>query len=138
MIGGMDLAQVIAAIPHQRMVGITHLDHGENWTQLKLAWSPDLVGYPETGVLAGGAIFTLMDTAAGMSVIVRLGAWRPLATLDLRLDYLKPAAPGLDVVARAECYKLTRRVAFVRGTAYHDDPEHPIAHATGTFMLTGE
>jgi acyl-coenzyme A thioesterase PaaI-like protein len=39
-------------------------------------------------------------------------------------------------MARAECYKLTRNVAFVRGVAYHDDPADPIAASTATFMLS--
>ncbi len=62
--------------------------------------------------------------------------WRPIATLDLRIDYMKPATPGKDLLARAECYKLTRNVAFVRGVAYHDDPSDPIATSVATFMLS--
>ena len=58
-----------------------------------------------------------------------------IATLDLRIDYLKPATPGRDVVARAHCYKLTRDIAFVRGVAFHDDEADPIATSAGTFML---
>jgi acyl-coenzyme A thioesterase PaaI-like protein len=64
------------------------------------------------------------------------GPWRPIATLDLRIDYMKPATPGRDLLARAECYKVTRNVAFVRGVAYHDDPSDPIATTVATFMLS--
>ena len=59
----------------------------------------------------------------------------PVATLDLRIDYLKPATPGCDVVGHASCYKLTRNVAFVRGLAFHEDEADPIASVAATFMI---
>jgi uncharacterized protein (TIGR00369 family) len=102
-----------------------------------MPYAPQLVAYPETGVIASGAIFSLMDSAAGFSVLVARGKMEPHATLDLRCDYLRPAEPGKTVYGRAECYKLTRRVAFVRGIAHDGDPGHPIAHVAGTFMFTG-
>jgi acyl-coenzyme A thioesterase PaaI-like protein len=58
-----------------------------------------------------------------------------IATLDLRIDYMKPATPHREVRARAHCYKMTRHVAFVRGVAFHDDEADPIATSAGTFML---
>ena len=64
-----------------------------------------------------------------------LGQFQPLVTIDLRLDYLRPALKGETVIARCECYKLTRQIAFVRGVAHGGDEQRPIAHATGTFML---
>jgi acyl-coenzyme A thioesterase PaaI-like protein len=88
-------------------------------------------------------ITSALDSASGAAVGSALAArvegmagWRPIATLDLRIDYMKPAMPGKDLLARAECYKLTRNVAFVRGTAYHDDPADPIATSVATFMLS--
>ena len=60
----------------------------------------------------------------------------PIATLDLRIDYLRPAEPGRDVLARAHCYKMTKNVAFTRAVAYHDDESNPIAHSVGTFMIS--
>ena len=102
---------------------------------IKLPYDEKLVGFPETGVLAGGAIYTLMDSVAGIAVFAALGTYMPAATLDLRIDYLKPAKPGEDVFGEARCYKLTRNVAFVRGRAHHGNPQRPIAHITGTFFL---
>ena len=39
-----------------------------------------------------------------------------------------------DVFAQAHCYKMTKTIAFVRATAYHDTPDDPVAAASGTFM----
>lgn len=126
----------MAAVPHLQALGIGYVASGDNWAELRMPYSPQLVAYPETGVIASGAIFSLMDTASGFSVFVSIGRFEPHATLDLRCDYLRPAKPGQTVIGRAECYKLTRRVAFVRGLAHDGDPAHPIAHVAGTFMRT--
>ena len=124
-------------VPHLQALGIGFVGRGPNWAELSMPYAPQLVAYPETGVIASGAIFSLMDSAAGFSVLVARGKMEPHATLDLRCDYLRPAEPGKTVFGRAECYKLTRRVAFVRGIAHDGDPDHPIAHVAGTFMFTG-
>ncbi|MGL4474262.1 MAG: PaaI family thioesterase, partial [Shewanella sp.] len=55
-------------------------------------------------------------------------------TLDLRVDYMRPAAPHLPVYAMAECYKLATSVAFTRAIAFQDSIDNPIAHAVGSFM----
>lgn len=123
------------AIPHQEMLGISFHASGPDWAELELAYSPDLVAYPDTGVIASGAIYALMDSTAGFAVMVALGETAPIATLDLRLDYLHPAVPHSPVVGRATCYKLTRRIAFVRGVAHQGDPAHPVANMVATFML---
>jgi acyl-coenzyme A thioesterase PaaI-like protein len=79
----------------------------------------------------------LLDATLGASVFLRAkdGEARAIATLDLRIDYMKPATPHRDVIARAVCYAMTRNVAFVRGAAFHDDERDPIATAAATFML---
>jgi acyl-coenzyme A thioesterase PaaI-like protein len=58
-----------------------------------------------------------------------------MATLDLRIDYMEPAIPHLDVLVRSECFKLTRNIAFVKGVAYQKDVNDPIATSMATFML---
>jgi uncharacterized protein (TIGR00369 family) len=136
--GGFDPKRFFELAPkvgHGRALGIDYRRSAENWVELALPLREELVGMPETGVLASGAIVSLLDTCGGSSVWIALGHFQPIVTIDLRLDYLRPAVKGETVIARCECYKLTRQVAFVRGTAHGGDPARPIAQATGTFML---
>lgn len=126
----------MSAVPHLEALGIRFREAGPDWAELHMPYAPQLVAYPETGVIASGTIFSLMDTAAGLSVLMKRGRMEPHATLDLRCDYLRPAEPGKTVIGRVECYKLTRRIAFVRGIAHDGDPGHPVAHVVGTFMFT--
>lgn len=116
-------------------MGITIVSVDDGRAKVHLPYRADLAGDSETGVLHGGAISTLMDTCCGMACFMGLPAVDSMATLDLRIDYLKPATPGLDVVAEAEVLKATRSVVFVRGVAYHTDKNDPIASCAGSFML---
>lgn len=121
---------------HGRFLGIDYHAHGPDWVELALPYADALVGDAASGVLASGPILTMMDTAASLSVWTRLGTFRPQATLDLRIDYLRPATPGRTVIGRGECYRITRAVSFVRGAAHDGDPADPLAHVAGTFMFT--
>lgn len=126
------------AIPHNRALGLRFVDFAEGEAKLCLPYSEQLIGNPETGALHGGAITSLLDAACGAAVFLKLGRPTPIATLDLRIDYLKMGSAGRDVVCKCECYKVTRTVAFVRGIAYHDDENDPIAAVTGSFMIQGK
>jgi uncharacterized protein (TIGR00369 family) len=123
-------------VPHDRALGIQVIGVVDGEVQYELPYDRKLVGDPDTGILHGGAITSLLDTCSGAAVFAALPALVPIATLDLRIDYLKPAEPGKTVICRARCYKLTRNVAFTRAVAYQDDPEDAVARSVGTFMLS--
>ena len=120
---------------HSGFLGLRYSNHGADWIELMFDWREDLVGDPDTGVLASGPIISLLDNATSMSVWTRTGTFRPQVTLDLRIDYTRAAIPGKSIVARAECYQLRRSMAFVRGIAHDGDPADPVAHAAGVFMM---
>jgi uncharacterized protein (TIGR00369 family) len=103
----------------------------------RLDWQEALVGDPESGSLMGGVITTLIDHASGLSVALATRSQRfPEATLELRIDYLKPSRRGSAVCVKAECHKVTRRIAFVRATAWHaDNIDDVIATGVATFMM---
>jgi uncharacterized protein (TIGR00369 family) len=126
---------LIAHVPHAKAIGLTVVDAAPAEAWLSVPYDEKLVGNVETGVIHGGVITTLLDNACGIAVQLALGARMSIATLDLRIDYMKPATPGLDLMSHAHCYKVTRNIAFVRGTAYHTDEADPIATCVGTFML---
>ena len=79
-----------------------------------------------------------MDMATSLAVLDRRSArFRPQATLDLRVDDPRPAAPErTSLSAAATCYRVTRSIAFVRGIAHDGDPDDPVANVTGTFIGT--
>ena len=136
--GRFDAAGLFAMarqVGHGRALGIEMVGSGDDWVEIALPWREELVGVPETGMLASGAIVSLLDTCGGASVWQALGHFQPLATIDLRLDYYRPANRGETVSARCRCDSLTRLIAFVTGIAHVGDEAHPVARATGTFIL---
>lgn len=122
-------------IPHVKELGMEVVEVAGGVAIMELPYQERLVGNPETGVLHGGAVTTLIDTVCGIAVVSALDEPCPIATLDLRIDYLRPAEPGAALISRAECYKVTKQMAFVRATAYQGDPDDPVATSAGTFIL---
>ena len=128
----------VRRLGHGGALGIGYRDHGEDWAELTLPYDERLIGMPDSGIIASGPIISLMDMATSLAIWCRIGRFRPQATLDLRVDYLRPATPGRTIVGRGECYGVTRSVGFVRGLAHDGEAEDPVAHVGGTFMFTDE
>lgn len=124
-----------AHVPHCRRLGMEVVRTGPCEAVVRLPWREELVGDPRRGVVFGGVITTLLDHAGGLAVSCSLAELTAIATLDLRIDYLRAAEPRCDLVGRAECYRLTRHVAFVRGSAWDRSAVDPFATCLATFML---
>lgn len=119
---------------HSGWLGLKYVGAGENWVELELPWREDLLGEEDRHVLASGPIVSLLDMASGMSIWVKTRTFTPVATLDLRVDYQRPARERSAVIGRVECYRTTRSAAFVRGIAHDGDREDPVATMAGVFM----
>ncbi|MGV6849590.1 MAG: PaaI family thioesterase [Marinibacterium sp.] len=127
--------QFIEAIPHARALGLALQDIGDGWAEISMPYDLKLVGDPQTGVIHGGAVSAMMDTCCGAAVMSHPAQPGSTATIDLRIDYMRAATPGQTLVTRAECYHVTRNVAFVRARAVDDDADRPVAAAAGTFTV---
>lgn len=110
------------------------VEPGHVWGQQP--WAEHLVGDPDTGVIHGGVITTFLDNLSGMASTSALTELRFVATIDLRIDYMRPAEPRRAIIGEAECYHVTRSVCFTRAWAYHETRDKVIATAAGTFAIT--
>lgn len=125
---------MVGGTPHARALGIELVSVTAGHAIMKVPYREDLVGDAETGVLAGGVLTVILDQACGLAASSARGAEGPsTATLDLRIDYMRPAIPGRAVIAEAHCYKSTPSIAFVRAVAYEDRAEDPIATVQAAF-----
>jgi uncharacterized protein (TIGR00369 family) len=132
--------RMATATPQAAAVGFRVVSVEPGDAVMALPHNPALVGDPESGVLAGGAVTTLLDHVCGLAVGSRVlagGGVGSIATLDLRIDYMRAAEPGREILARAHCYHVTRQIAFVRAAAFDDDDEtDPVATAQAAFALS--
>lgn len=131
--------EVIAAgfirhLPHVRACGVTVSSAAAEGVEIRLPFREEWLGDPIRGVIHTGVITMLVDSASGLAVLTAMAAPEAIATLDLRMDYLRPAMRDLDLHCRAECFRLTAHIAFVRASVWQDDREVPVAIGQSAFM----
>ncbi len=125
------------SIPHGRLLGLEVTGVGEAVVEAVLPYREDLIGNPWTGALHSGPVTVLIDQLSGAAACLATRPPNLVATLDLRLDYLRAATPGKAVHARAHAYRVTRHIVFVKCEAHDGDPRDPIAIGTSCFMRNG-
>lgn len=103
--------------------------------RVRVPFQPVLVGDTGWNVVHSGLLVILLDSLCGISIIQKLAVPSAIATLDLRVDYLRAVPADEDMYVTANCYKIGRNVGFSRGVIYTSDPSDPAAIANGTFML---
>ena len=132
------LPQLAGGAAHTHALGFAYEGLEGDRVRIRVPWRPDLVGDPDTGVLAGGLVTTLLDHAGGLAIWVALKGFQPIATLDLRVDYMRAAEPGADLLAEARCYRLTHSIGFVRAWAFETSPHDPVAAAQAAYMINAD
>jgi uncharacterized protein (TIGR00369 family) len=134
-----DLAAIgqafIGGIPHTRALGMQFVSISAGEAVMRVPYDPRLIGDPATGVLHGGVITALLDSCSGAAVLSHPADVGGTATIDLRIDYMRPARPGRAVTCKATCHRVTRSVAFVRGVAWDEDESDPIAASAAAFTV---
>ena len=122
--------------PHHQATGITVVSVDLELARMRVPYNKGFIGNPDTGAVHGGIITTMMDATGGLAVLAQVPPGTSIATLDLRLDYLRSATPDLNLIGEAQCFKLTTNIAFTRGTTYEENNANdPIANFIATYMI---
>lgn len=132
-----DEGELLGGLPHCLALGMRLMGRMPGAAVLMVPYDERLVGDPATGVIHGGVVTTLLDTCCGTAVMASPSKPLSTATLDLRVDYMRPARPQRPIHAFAHCYRSTRNIAFVRAVAYDEHRSDPVASAAGAFMIEG-
>lgn len=125
------------AIPHHHAIGLLLISAGPPDVHARLPYREDFLGNIEAGLWHTAIATTAADSACGLAVFLAVPGLEAVATLDLRMEYLRPAVAGCDLEVVADCHHVTRQVAFATATLHQGDPARPSARCTATFMRTG-
>ena len=102
-----------------------------------MPFNPEFCVDSDQTLLHGGILTALLDSVFGLANFVAIEGVSTMATLDLRVDYLRPAHSKADVIVRAHCFRQTRHIAFNAGSIWFDGHENAeIARGTASFALT--
>ncbi|OUS05414.1 phenylacetic acid degradation protein [Rhodobacterales bacterium 52_120_T64] len=109
----------------------------KNGVQIRMPFNPDFCLDEEGTMLHGGVLTALLDSAFGLANFLAIDDVQTMATLDLRVDYLRPAKSRADVMVFADCYRQTRHIAFGSGKIWFDTGnKEEVARGSATFALT--
>ena len=115
-------------VPHSRDLGMQVLAMEADHVCMRLVPGPELRAEDAAEDLCTSVLYSLVDSACGLAVFAAL------QELDLRMDYLRPAATERVLVATARCHHLTDDVAFVRCEVSSEEEDGPVAIGNATFM----
>jgi acyl-CoA thioesterase len=124
------LREAFARVPYAHLLGIeiVRLERGE--ATLALGSRPELMRM--AGIMHGGALASLMDSASAFAALTIIGADVHTVTVDLTLHFLRPVTEGL-VEARARVLRAGRRIITVSIEATNADGK-AVATALTTYL----
>jgi uncharacterized protein (TIGR00369 family) len=126
----------LASWPYARFLGMTARIEGGVLTGV-LPFSAHLVGNPIIPALHGGVVGGFLELTALAELAASAQDGHAPRTVDITIDYLRPAKGLTTTYARAEVIKRGRRVANIQVTAWQENPAAPVATLRGHFVLNG-
>ena len=128
---------IFDALPQARATGLKIIEVTKENCKAKVSFNPALIGNKEKGTMASGVLVTLLDQLCGTAAMAALANPVGVATLDMRIDYLGSPKAGSDYYAIAECYRVTKTIAFVRAFAFDDEAcTNKIAATQASFVIS--
>lgn len=124
-------------IPFNRYLGVKLTSAKKGFARLEVPFRDELVGDPMRPALHGGVLSALADAAGGGAVWTGLEDDRArVSTIDLRIDYLRPARL-VTLVAEATVVRLGNRVGVADVRLFNADAEDvTIATGKGVYNIT--
>jgi len=124
---------ILTAIPYARFLGVEEALR-DGVLELVLPFRDEIVGNVRLPAVHGGVLGAFLELTALLRLIDESGTDRVPKPITFSVDYLRSAGPT-TTRARAEIFKLGRRIANVHVIAWQDDRTRPVAAGNGKFLL---
>ena len=120
--------------PYQRFLGLKFARYEEGLVEIAMPFREEFLREEGSDWLHGGILSALIDIAGDYAVYSKTGGDVP--TLDLRIDYLRPARRG-RLTAIARTVKVGRRVS-VADVEVQDENGHVVAVGRGLYATPAQ
>ncbi len=127
------MIDVLNAIPYARFLGVD-LERVDGVAQCLLPFREEIIGNPLLPAVHGGVIGAFLELTAILRLVDESGTDKVPKPINFAIDYLRSAGPA-TTRARADIFKLGRRIAVVHVLAWQDDSARPVASGNGKFLL---
>ena len=129
------MSEVLTAIPYARFLGV-EVERGDGGLECVLPFREEIIGNARLPAVHGGVLGAFLELTALLRLLDESGTARVPKPITFSVDYLRSAGPA-TTRARAEIFKLGRRIANVHVVAWQDDRSRPVAAGNGKFLLQG-
>jgi len=120
-------------VPFNRHLGIRVLEIQEGFVKVMVPFRPEFIGDPRRPALHGGVLSAVMDACGGFAVWTFFAIQDLISTVDMRVDYLRPAPPE-DFIVESKVVRNGNRVSVVHTSLYgKGDPDHPVAEGRAVY-----
>lgn len=117
--------------PWVRALALTPVFAGEEGATLRLPFSGEL--RHAGGVICGQVFMAAADTAMIVAISAALGEFRPMTTVSLNINFMRPVRKG-DVLVTARVLRMGRNLVFGEVELFDEDGKMAV-HATTTYAL---
>ena len=126
--------RIVAEIPYARFLGV-EVERTASGLECVLPFRNEIVGNAALPAVHGGVLGAFLELTALLRLLEDSGSERVPKPITFSVDYLRSAGPA-TTRARADIFKLGRRIANVRVVAWQDDPARPVVAGNGKFLLS--
>ena len=128
------LAERLRVAPFHQWLGVELEAMDEDGITIRVPWRPEFVVNVEVGYTHGGVLAALIDLAADYAIAAKTG--RPVPTVDMRVDYHRPALEG-ELTVRAQVVKLGGQFSTAEARV-HDDAGKLLASGRGVYLTASK
>jgi acyl-CoA thioesterase len=125
------LREIFDRIPYARLLGLEFVGAARGEARFALGLREELTR--NEGLMHGGAVASLMDTASAFAVMSLLEPGQRTVTIDLTIHFLRPVTQG-RVEAHARVLRAGRRITTLTIEAT-DQTGKLLAAATTTYFI---
>lgn len=124
---------LLASIPYAQLLGV-EIERVDGELDCVLPFREDLIGNTRLPAIHGGVIGAFLELTATLRLIDESGVASVPRPINFSIDYLRSAGPR-PTRARADIFKLGRRIAHVHVIAWQEERDRPVAAGNGKFLM---